>query len=88
MRRRSRWPAASRATPSRRSATASSSSGGDALELPEQVREIKRVIETHLPRIRIEDLLVEVDRWCGFTRELVPLPGYRPRTERPYAALG
>jgi hypothetical protein len=24
--------------------------------------------------IRIEDLLVEVDRWCGFTRELVPLP--------------
>jgi hypothetical protein len=48
-----------------------------------------RGIETHLPRIRIEDLLVEVDRWCGcgFTRELVPLLGYHPRTERPYAAL-
>lgn len=45
------------------------------------------MIETHLPRIRIEDLLVEVDRWCGFTRELVPLPGYQPRTERPYTAL-
>ncbi len=59
----------------------------DALEVPERVREVKRVIETHLPRIRIEDLLVEVDRWCGFTRELVPLPGYRARTDRPYAAL-
>ena len=59
----------------------------DALEVPERVREIKRVIETHLPRIRIEELLVEVDRWCGFTRELVPLPGYQARTDRPYAAL-
>jgi hypothetical protein len=59
----------------------------DALEVPERVREVKRVIETHLPRIRIEELLVEVDRWCGFTRELVPLPGYRARTDRPYAAL-
>jgi hypothetical protein len=59
----------------------------DALELPERVRELRRVIETHLPKIRIEELLVEVDRWCGFTRELVPLPGYRPRTDKPYAAL-
>lgn len=59
----------------------------DALEVPEGVREIRRVIETHLPRVRIEELLVEVDRWCGFTRELIPLRGYHPKADRPYAAL-
>jgi hypothetical protein len=48
----------------------------DAIEVPRVVRELRRVIETHLPRIRIEDLLVEVDSWCGFTRALVPVGGY------------
>jgi len=59
----------------------------DALEVPDAVREVRRVIETHLPRIRIEDLLVEVDRLCGFTRELTPLRGYQRKAERPYASL-
>ena len=31
------------------------------------------MIETHLPRIRIEELLMTVDRWCGFTQEFTPL---------------
>ena len=59
----------------------------DALEVPDAVREVRRVIETHLPRIRIEDLLVEVDRWCGFTRELIPLRGYQRKADRPYVSL-
>jgi TnpA family transposase len=54
---------------------------------PDQVTELRRVIETRLSRIRIEDLLVEVDQWCGFTRELTPLGGYRPRIENLYPAL-
>jgi TnpA family transposase len=59
----------------------------DALEAPRSVRNLKRLIETRLPRIRLEDLLVEVDAWCGFTRELTPLHDYAPRTENMYPAL-
>jgi hypothetical protein len=59
----------------------------DALDVPNSVRELRRVIETNRPRIRIEDLLVEVDACCGFTGELAPLGGYTPRTEHHYAAL-
>jgi hypothetical protein len=59
----------------------------DSDEEPENATELRRVIETRLPRIRIEDLLVDVDRWCGFTRELTPLGGYRPRVENVYPAL-
>ena len=59
----------------------------DALEVPGRVRQIRRVIVSHLPRIRIEDLLVEVDGWCGFSSELTPLGGYTPRTANLYPAL-
>lgn len=45
----------------------------DALDVPPQVKELRRVIETHLPRIRIEELLMTVDRWCGFTQAFTPL---------------
>ncbi len=54
---------------------------------PSTVTELRRVIETRIPRTRIEDLIVEVDRWCGFSRELAPLGGYRPRLENAYPAL-
>lgn len=59
----------------------------EADEEPDGVRELRRVIETHMPRIRIEDLLLEVDSWCGFTRELAPLGGHRSRADCPYPAL-
>lgn len=51
----------------------------DALEIPERVKQLKRAIETSLPPVRIEALLQEIDRLCGFTRELRPLSGYQPR---------
>ena len=59
----------------------------DALEIPERLRNCRRAIEAHLPRIRIEQLLFEVDSWCHFTRELRPLGGYQPRSENVYTAL-
>jgi len=59
----------------------------DTLEALLDPERLRRVIETHLPRIRVEDLLVEVDSWCGFTRELVPVGGYAPRLENPYKTL-
>jgi hypothetical protein len=59
----------------------------DALILPEEVKQLRRVIETSLPRVRIEVLLQEVDARCGFTRELRPLGGYEPRSGQLYPAL-
>jgi hypothetical protein len=59
----------------------------DALEVPERVKQVKRVIETSLPHIRIEDLLQQIDRLCGFTRELRPLSGYEPRVGNLYQTL-
>lgn len=40
-----------------------------------------------MPEIGIEDVLIEVDRQCHFTRELSPLGTYAPRVERLYPAL-
>ncbi len=59
----------------------------DALEVPERVKQVKRVIETSLPHVRIEDLLQQIDRLCGFTRELRPLSGYEPRVGNLYQTL-
>src|SRR5215831_4439427 len=40
----------------------------DALELPPRILHLRRTIEGALPRVRIEDLLTQVDAWCDFTR--------------------
>ena len=40
----------------------------DALELPPRLLHLRRTIEGALPRVRIEDLLTQVDAWCDFTR--------------------
>jgi hypothetical protein len=44
----------------------------DALEISPGVARLRRVIETSLPRVRIEDLLRDVDRRCGFSRTFNP----------------
>ena len=59
----------------------------DALDIPDRVRELRRVLETHLPRIRIEDVLAEVDAWCGFTRAFQPLGDYQSRSAHLPATL-
>ena len=49
----------------------------DAMEVPERVHRLHQTIETRLPRIRIEDLLRDVDKRCGFTRAFRPPVGLR-----------
>jgi len=51
----------------------------DALAVSHVVRELRASIAASLPRVRIEDLLQDVDEWCGFTRAFQPLGGYQPR---------
>jgi hypothetical protein len=47
----------------------------DALEVSARVKELRRLVDSGLPRVRIEDLLREVDARCGFTRQFHPLGG-------------
>ena len=58
-----------------------------AVAEPAEVNDLRRIIEAHLPRIRIEDLLLEVDGWCGLTKKLEPPIGYAKRMETSYATL-
>jgi hypothetical protein len=43
------------------------------------LHELRATIGASLPRVRIEDLLQDVDEWCGFTRAFQPLGGYQSR---------
>jgi TnpA family transposase len=59
----------------------------DALELTPRLKQLRRTIEGALPRVRIEDLLTQVDAWCGFTQAFRP-PGDRtPRVPNPFTTL-
>ena len=51
----------------------------DAMAVPRALRDLRATIGASLPRVRIEDLLQDVDEWCGFTRAFQPLGGYQPR---------
>jgi hypothetical protein len=59
----------------------------DALAVSPEVRQLRREIATRMPRIRIEDILLEVDQRCGFTRAFRPLAGYEPHARDTYRAL-
>ena len=59
----------------------------DALLIPPVLRELRATVAASLPRVRIEDLLQDVDEWCGFTRAFQPLGGYQPRGGDPHRSL-
>ena len=59
----------------------------DALPLSPEVHSLRQLIESRMPRVRLEDILLEVDRLCGFTRAFRPLAGYEPRGSDTYRAL-
>ena len=59
----------------------------DALAVTPELRSLRRLIESRMPRIRLEDILLDVDRRCGFTRAFRPLAGYEPRNADTYRVL-
>lgn len=59
----------------------------DALAVSPDVRRLRREIESRMPRVRIEDILLAIDRRCGFTRAFRPLAGYEPHPRDTYRAL-
>ena len=51
----------------------------DALPISPELRQLREAFQANYPRVRIEDLLQDVDEWCGFTRAFQPLAGYQSR---------
>jgi TnpA family transposase len=59
----------------------------DAMPVPHALRELRATVGASLGRVRIEDLLQDVDEWCGFTRAFQPRGGYQPRGGDPHRSL-
>src|SRR5208337_2142619 len=59
----------------------------DALPISRVLRELRATIGASLPRVRIEDLLQDVDEWSSFTSAFQPLGGYEPRGVDPHRSL-
>ena len=53
----------------------------DALPISPELRQLREAFQASYPRVRIEDLLQDVDEWCGFTRAFQPLAGYQSRAK-------
>jgi len=52
-----------------------------AEDVPESSKRLQRLITERLPRIELVDLLIEVDRWVGFTRHFEHAGGIEPRSQ-------
>jgi TnpA family transposase len=59
----------------------------DKIALPPSVPILQKVIESRLPSIRIEQLLMEVDRLTGFSRHFTPVQGHQSRPPHFYKTL-
>jgi TnpA family transposase len=59
----------------------------DKIALPPAVTTLQKVIESRLPSIRIEQLLMEVDHLTGFSRHFTPVQGHQSRPPHFYKTL-
>ena len=59
----------------------------DKIALPPSVALLQKVINSRLPLIRIEQLLMEVDRLTGFSRHFTPVQGHQSRPSQFYKTL-
>lgn len=59
----------------------------DKAEIPEEVTRLQKVIDSSMPSIRIEQLLVEVDRETNFSRHFIPEQQHQSRPKQFYKTL-
>lgn len=59
----------------------------DKLDIPDKVNQLQKVIDAHMPSIRIEQLLMEVDQMTHYSRHFVPIPHHQSRPKNFYKSL-
>ena len=59
----------------------------DKSTIPDSVTKLQKAIDTSLPSIRIEDLLIEVDQLTHFTQHFAPIQGHNSRPKQFYKTL-
>lgn len=59
----------------------------DKVALPPSVTTLQKVIDSRLPSIRVEQLLMEVDQLTGFSRHFTPVQGHQSRPPHFYKTL-
>ena len=59
----------------------------DKLEEPVEVNRLQRIINSYLPKIKIEKLLIEVDHMTGFSKHFTPIHGQKSYPSNFYKAL-
>ena len=59
----------------------------DKIALPPSVATLQKVIDSRMPSIRIEQLLMEVDQLTGFSRYFTPVQGHQSRPPHFYKTL-
>lgn len=59
----------------------------DKADIPEKVKQLQKLIDSRMPIIRIEQLLIEVDQQINFTRYIVPVQQHNARPRNFYKSL-
>jgi TnpA family transposase len=59
----------------------------DKIAVPPSVTTLQKVIDSRLPSIRIEQLLMEVDQLTGFSRHFTPVQGHQSKPPHFYKTL-
>lgn len=59
----------------------------DKAGIPEAMKKLQKVIDASMPTIRIEELLMEVDRETNFTRHFIPVRQHHSRPKNFYKTL-
>jgi len=59
----------------------------DKAAVPSSVTNLQKVINASMPSVRIEQLLMEVDQWIGFSRYFTPIQSHNSRPRNFYTTL-
>lgn len=59
----------------------------DKIDIPSDVERLQALISSYLPKIKIEQLLIEVDHMTGFSRHFLPIHGQKGRPKNYYKTL-
>lgn len=59
----------------------------DKIDIPDDAERLQALISSYLPKIKIEQLLIEVDHMSGFTKHFTPIHGQKGRPQSFYKTL-